>query len=226
MIKHEVKKFFISFIFTNICLIYFSSGLFQHSILEAIKNTFSYNDYTTILLALFFYAIGYSIFSLIYLLIKYIIKKKKLSPLKTTVIIISVIFIMFFVNDQLIINDIKEYQTIGYFALKDTSNGEIDSTNFYEYEWIKESIEFYDGEYLEKEKVVFTPDNSFRLNGTRIKVDRLYLFRKHLNYIDNYDVNGKYIYENAIFIVDSLNNTYSIQIRKNRLYLNSIVNPL
>jgi hypothetical protein len=224
MVKREIKIFLISFVFTNICLIYYSSSLFQRSLLEAIKNIFSFEDLTTILITLLVYVIGYLIFTLLYLFIKYILKKKKLSPLKATVATLSMILIIFFLNDQLIISVIKVYPTIGYFQPLDVAANKMDSTNFYEYDWIKKSIDF-DG-YLEKEKIVFTSNNLFQLSGTRIKIDRLYIFRRIFNSIDTYEIKGKYVYENAIFIVDSLNHTYSIQIRKNRLYLNSIVNAI
>jgi len=102
----------------------------------------------------------------------------------------------------------------------------IDSTNFCHFNWIKESIEFYDGEFLEKEKIIFAENNSFKLTGSRIKIDRVYLFRKLFNVLDNYEIKGEYIYENSIYFVDSLHHRYSIQIKNNKLYLNTIVNAI
>lgn len=223
-LKRELKKFLISFVFTNIYLIYYNSDMFRDSLSDAVTNIFSYSDYITVLLAVAVYITGYLIFNLFYLIIRYIFKKRKLSPVKVTVIVISVIFVVVFLNDRLILNDTGGYPAIrGYFSPEDAADRKIDPTNFNEYSWIRESIEMYDGEYLEKERLIFTSDNSFRLNGSRIKIDRLYLFRKLFNSIETYEIKGGYVYKNVMFVIDSLHHTYSIQLRKNRLYLNSIV---
>ena len=225
IVKREFKKFLISFVFTNICLIYYSSGLFQNSLIDGLKNTFTYNNILTVFIAFGIYLIGYLLFNIIFVFIKYVIKKTsyKISPVAITSLIISIILILFFLNDQLIINEVKSYPMFGDFKPHNAPESNIDSTNFNHFDWVKESIEFYDGEYLEKEKIIFTANNSFRLTGSRIKIDRFYLFRKLFNVLDDYEIKGEYIYENSIYVVDSLHHIYSIQIRKNILYLNTLL---
>ena len=228
MIKVEIKKFIISFIITNFCLVYYFSNYFQNSIVEAIKNTFFYNDIFVFLFALGIYIVGYLLFNIIYLIIKLILRKKSLkySAVFITTFLISILLVLFIMNDQIIIHNIKVHSIVNYYKAIDDYKDKIDSTNFYKYNWVKESIGFYRGKYLIKEKIIFGKNHSFKMIGHRIKVDRLYLFRKLLHIEINYKIVGDYVYKNCIILIDSLHHTYSIQIRKNKLYLNSALNAI
>mgnify|MGYP001172829821 CR=1 FL=1 len=223
MIKVEVKKFLISFILTTIILHFISYGLSYSSFLSFFNFSFHEFDWTIILFAIALYFIGYLIFNLVYFIAKVILKNRtlKFSLLTITTLFISTIAFLFLLNDKLIYEDVKSYDLMTYYYSPQNFEGEkIDSTNYSKFIWLRETFEGSNS--LIKEKLKVLNNHSFNIVGSRIIVDRLYLFRKLFNVIDTYDYNVQFEFDNSIHIIDSLNKTYSAQIRNNRLYLNSV----
>jgi hypothetical protein len=107
-----------------------------------------------------------------------------------------------------------------YYTPLNFEGEKIDSTNYSKFIWVRESFEGNNS--LIKEKLKVLDNRSFNISGSRIIVDRLYLFRKLFNVIDSYDYNVQFEFDNSIKIVDSLNTIYSAQIRNNKLYLNTV----
>jgi len=223
MFKLEAKKFLISFILTTVILHFGSYGLNYSSFVSFFNFSFFELDWTTFLFAIAIYLVGYIIFNLLYFSIKIILKNKtlKFSLLSITTLFISVITLLFLINDKLIYEDVKCYDSMVYYYTPQNSEGKkIDSTNYSKFIWSRETFEGSNS--LIKEKIKILDSCSFNISGSRIIVDRLYLIRKLFNVIDTYDYNVQFELDNSIHIIDSLNSTYSAQIRNNRLYLNSV----
>lgn len=223
MIKVEVKKFLISFILTTVILHFSSYSLTSSSIISFFNFSFLEFDCTTLPFIIAIYLIGYIIFNLVYFIAKVILKNKtlKLSLLTLTTLFISTIAFLFLLNDKLIYEDVKGYNSEIYYYTPQNSEGEkIDSTNYSKFVWLRETFEGSNG--LIKEKLKILDNHSFNISGSRIIVDKLYLFRKLFNEIDTYDYNVQFELDNQIQIIDSSHTTYSAQIRNNRLYLNTV----
>jgi hypothetical protein len=114
----------------------------------------------------------------------------------------------------------------GYFEPIGTNNIEIDSTNFSNYEWENKFFPVYDDVYFEFQHLKFFPEKKFHVSGMRIKADRLYFIRKIFNTEDQYQYEGNYVYENALYILEGNQKTQSVQVRDNKLYLNTSLKPL
>jgi hypothetical protein len=223
MFKLEAKKFLISFILTTVILHFSSYGLNYSSFVSFFRFSFLELDWTTLSFALILYLTGYIIFNLVYFIAKAILKNKtlKLSLLTITTLTILILAILFLLNDKLIYEDVKYYDSdTYYYTPQNFSGGKIDSTNYSKFIWVRETFEGSNS--LKKEKIKILDNYSFNISGSCIIVDRLYLFRKLFNVIDRYDLIVQFEFDNSIHIVDSLNTTYSAQIRNNKLYLNTV----
>lgn len=223
MFKLEAKKFLISLILTTIILHFSIYGLNYLSFVSFFKFSFIELDWTKLLIAIAVYLAGYIIFNLFYFIIKVIVKNKtlKFSLLTITSFLISACAVLFFLNDKLIYEDVKCYDSMTYYYTPQNFKGEkIDSTNYSKFIWSRETFDGINS--LVKEKIKIIDSCSFNVSGSRIIVDRLYLFRKIFNVIDRYDLIVQFDLDNSIHIVDSLNTTYSAQIRNNKLYINSV----
>ena len=224
--KRELYKLLISLIFTCICETYYLSGLFRNSISDAFYRLILSPFESLLNFAIFIILIflGYLVYNIVYFTVKFVLSKlnSEQNVIKWTSSIIFLCLVIYITNDQLIILKSKSYVYTDTYTTLESNDIKIDSTNFINYKWHRKAWDFSDPEYLYDELLTFRSDSTFTLSGTAVIFDRLYLFRDLLNIRHDYIVTGDWIYENKIIInQDSSHIVYTIQIRNNRLHLNS-----
>ena len=226
-LKLELKKFLISSLFVTLDSFYYNTSQFRYSLLDGLKTTVfgMFEDVTSILIGIGFYLAGYLLFNLIYFIIYAIFKFFKLQKNVLSITSLSILIFMSInvLNDQLIFSDLKEYGIHSYFKPVATNGDKIDSTNFKEYVWERKQTTISSPVFILTEKIIFNDDSTFTLIGDRIKFGKLYLIRKFFDDRTKYRIRTTYEYKDISTSVSVFDSTtaYPLQIRNNKLYLNT-----
>ena len=138
---------------------------------------------------------------------------------------VAILCFLYVVNSQLIFYSTNEYQFMTHYTPLATKEVNIDSTNFYKFDWSRKAVEMTTPLHTKEEKIIFNGDSTFTLIGKSKVLDKFYLFREIFNIEDDYKITRKYKYINnteGLNVFDSLDSCWSVLIRDNRLYLNTI----
>lgn len=217
-IKKELYIFLISVFFTIVYDLYYLSNNFRDSVWDTFKRNFL--EIENFLIGLIVVVIGYILFRFIFLITSLFLRKKDfVFKLKAVSISVFSCLLIYIVNDQLILNNVKDYEWIHHYEPVISNNIEIDSSNFFNYSW---QIKAWDDDYLVNETINFKKDSILILNGERIVCDRFYLIRRFFNINHEYQIKGKWKYGNKTFSpLDSGDYPHSIEIKDNDLYLDT-----
>ncbi len=219
--KTEMKKFGVSSIFTFILTFYYNTNQFRNDFLDGLSTSTIgvFVETNAFFASILFYLIGYLIFILFYISINFLFKfiKVKISVLISTILIISVSMLIYFLNNHLIFYQLKEYKySDNYYTPLNHETNEIDSLNFRKYTW---ENKFAD-QYVIKKMLTFKTDSTVTMSGTEMVYDKFYLIRKLLNQEHEFEKDWKYLYGNSLVLFDSLNTYLTVQIVNNRLFVN------
>ncbi len=226
-VKRELIKFLVSSLLMIFHLVYLDSDRFRNSIFNGFKNIYDgfFFDIKYILIFLLFLLVSYAIFNIFYFIFYIILKTtdKKINNIILTSSVLLILLLLSITNDQLIFNDLKEYKNSNFFLPSIAEENEIDSTNFKNYTWQRKQYSASSPCYIITEKIIFNKDSTFTLTGNRIKFGKLYLFRKLFKNKIEYNITRPYTNENVTSSFSLFDSTtaYPLQIRFNRLYLNT-----